>query len=179
MDWFPDDWAVMLLGVVLVVAFSAAIGFERELKNRPAGLRTHILVGIATWLLVTTGELLAQHYAVAEGDYRPDPLRILEAIIAGISFIGAGTIFVSGQGNRVRGLTTAAALLCNVAVATAFALDLFFIALLAAAIVLVTLVLLSRVEDRLQARAADAPQDAERLASEDPDVRAERTDDAA
>lgn len=137
--WLPEEWLSIVAGLGLVVVFSAAIGFERELKNRPAGLRTHVLVGIATWLLVTTGEILAHRYAHLEGNYRADPLRILEAIVAGISFIGAGTIFVAGQADRVRGLTTAASLLCNAAVATAVALELYFLAALVGVAALLTL----------------------------------------
>lgn len=134
------DWGgfQVLADAVLVVLLTAAIGWERERRHRPAGLRTHILVGLSTWLLVTLGEILTRRYD-ANPSVRLDPIRILQAIVGGISFIGAGTIFVSGREERVKGITTAAGLLAVTAISAAVALD---ASLLAIAFTLVVLFVL-------------------------------------
>jgi putative Mg2+ transporter-C (MgtC) family protein len=91
----------------LAVAFglSAAIGLERELRHKSAGLRTYTVVGTSSALF-----LLVSKYGftdvLASGTIVLDPSRVAAQIVSGIGFIGAGIIFV--QGNRVKGLTTAA-----------------------------------------------------------------------
>jgi putative Mg2+ transporter-C (MgtC) family protein len=91
----------------LAVAFllSAAIGLERELRHKSAGLRTYTVVGTSAALF-----LLVSKYGftdvLASGTIVLDPSRVAAQIVSGIGFIGAGIIFV--QGNRVKGLTTAA-----------------------------------------------------------------------
>lgn len=75
----------------------AVIGLERQLKKRPAGLRTHMLVSIGSAIFTVTGLSL-----------EPNTSRIAEAIVTGIGFLGAGAIIA--QGGRVRGITSAATL---------------------------------------------------------------------
>ncbi len=71
------------------------IGFEREIKDRPAGFRTHMLVAGAAALLVGLGDLLAEHFS--DEDYRElvqfDPIRLIQAVVAAVGFLGAGAIF--------------------------------------------------------------------------------------
>ena len=98
-------WEVFLrlLAAVLV---GAAVGVDRELRNKPAGLRTHILVSLAAALFtLITFEL---HYTVTSGNEKTtaDPIRIIEAVTAGVAFLAAGAI-IQSRGN-VRGLTTGA-----------------------------------------------------------------------
>lgn len=89
--------------ILLATILGAAIGFERGRKHRPAGLRTHMLVCVASALVMVTNEQLI--YAYGSGD----PTRMGAQVISGIGFLGAGTILTDRQ-SRVRGLTTAAGL---------------------------------------------------------------------
>jgi len=100
---------------ILVEVFGAAVlggivGVDRELCKRPAGVRTHMLVAASAALFVGVGQSLAQNAHMQEG-FSIDPVRIIQAVVAGVSFLGAGTIFRSRHGEYVEGLTTAATLL--------------------------------------------------------------------
>ena len=102
----------VVAGVAFAMLLGGLIGFERELKNRPAGFRTHMLVAGAAALLVGMGPLMLVPYAGGQGPVlRIDPLRLVEAVVAGVGFIGAGTILGQRRGRQVTGLTTAASLL--------------------------------------------------------------------
>ena len=109
-------WA--LLRVCIAVIAGAVIGIERELAEKPAGLRTHMLVAGSSALFVGLGEPLIAHWserAQEGGDasmasLRIDPTRLLEALVTGLAFLGAGTILRQEAGTRVSGLTTAASI---------------------------------------------------------------------
>jgi hypothetical protein len=90
-EWESQLWEVGL--VALAGALGAIIGVEREFADKPAGLRTHILVCAASALLMLIGKGVLQQFSVEGVDsaYRADPLRIIQAIVIGISFLGAGT----------------------------------------------------------------------------------------
>jgi putative Mg2+ transporter-C (MgtC) family protein len=106
----PDlSWAEILLRVSLAGALGGAIGIERELRDREAGLRTHLLVavGSALFTLVSAYGFRDFDYGRATG-FTLDPTRISAQIVTGIGFLGAGAII--RQGISVRGLTTAATL---------------------------------------------------------------------
>jgi len=81
----------------VALALGAVIGFERQLKNRPAGMRTHMLVSLGSAIFTVAGLTV-----------EPNASRIPEAIATGIGFLGAGAIIA--QGGRVRGITSAATL---------------------------------------------------------------------
>jgi putative Mg2+ transporter-C (MgtC) family protein len=103
------SWGEVLARLALAAVLGAAIGFERELREREAGLRTHLLVclGAALFTIVSAygfHEFLTSGGAVV----RTDPTRIAAQIVTGIGFLGAGAII--RQGISVRGLTTAATL---------------------------------------------------------------------
>jgi putative Mg2+ transporter-C (MgtC) family protein len=120
-DWMQQLGATASVGIAAL--FGAAIGAERELLNRPAGLRTHALLAAAAALLVElTGPLVTHLDRVpVNGVVRADPIRIAEAIVTGVAFIGAGTIFRHRSEDIVEGLTTAASLLLVSALAIAVA----------------------------------------------------------
>lgn len=84
----------ILLEVVLAAFLSALIGLERELADKSAGLRTHVLVGGAAVLLVGLSDVAVSHFAIDLGTsvIRADPIRIMEAVVTGGAFLGAGTI---------------------------------------------------------------------------------------
>lgn len=114
----------VFLRVLLAMGLSAVIGLERELAGKPAGLRTYMLVGGASTLFVLLGDMIVTQFQTFEADslIRSDPIRIFEAIVVGISFLGAGTIF-RRQDDTVEGLTTAASLLFVAAIGIAVALE--------------------------------------------------------
>jgi len=97
----------LILRVSVAAGLSAVIGLERELHGRPAGLRTHVLVGIGAALVMASGEAVVQLVASRVG-VQIDPGRIAAGVITGIGFLGAGTII--RVGDWVRGLTTAASI---------------------------------------------------------------------
>ena len=106
------QWAILGKFVVALV-LGGIIGWEREISDKPAGLRTHmIVVGAACLLICMTGLVggAVKPGMDDEGFFRTDPLRIVQGIIIGISFLGAGTIIRRGGGEKVEGLTTAASI---------------------------------------------------------------------
>ncbi len=97
---------VIAMRLLLAVALGAVIGFEREQLARPAGLRTHMLTALpAALFTIITMEIHAD-VALEAGSSSTDPIRIVEAVTAGVAFLAAGAIFRS-QGD-VQGLTTGA-----------------------------------------------------------------------
>lgn len=134
-----EQWTI-LLHVVFAMVLGSLIGLERESIKRPAGLRTHMLVTGAAALFVSFGNLLVRDYdfALQQEVLRADPIRIIEAVVTGVSFLGAGTIIRGEQGN-VRGLTTAASLLFSAAIGVAVALNQFVLAVALTFLILIIL----------------------------------------
>lgn len=136
-----------LLRVLLGTALGAAIGFERDLHGRPAGLRTHAIVALAstTFMVVSTRFIFFQHYLA--GDLvEVDTSRIAASVVSGIGFLGAGAILRTGI--TIRGLTTAAALWLVAAIGMAAGGGMYLVAVFTTLVGLVTLTLLRRFEDR-------------------------------
>lgn len=125
------ETSLRLLGdVAIAIVLGGIIGFERELKNRPAGFRTHMLMGGAAALLVGIGQSMIANPQVGTGsEIGIDPLRLVEAVVAGVSFIGAGTIFASRGSASVVGITTAASLLMVSILGVAVAFGFYALAL--------------------------------------------------
>lgn len=146
-----------LLGYIAVaMVLGAIIGSERELADKPAGMRTHMLVAGAAALLTLLGGLLVSK---ASETWRPelirsDPVRIIEAIVTAVAFLGAGTIIRGGRDrNPVRGLTTAASLLFTAVVGICVATHEFILAIGATLLALVTLRAAHVIEDKLRKKA--------------------------
>ena len=153
MDWMQQ------LGVVGGVAFAmllgGAVGFDRERRNRPAGFRTHMLVAGAAALIVGMGRLMvAERMGLdASSVLRLDPLRLVEAVIAGVAFIGAGTIFNQRRGAGITGITTASSLLMVAMIGIAAGLHYHVVALAVTVLTLLVLAGLKAVEHHLERRA--------------------------
>jgi putative Mg2+ transporter-C (MgtC) family protein len=133
---------VRILGsVALAMVLGAVIGLEREVKDKPAGLRTHMLVAGAAAFLVALSDVAIQRFNVdlGSGLVRSDPIRIIEAVITGISFLGAGTILRHTGSDHVEGLTTAASLLFVAALGVCVALSQVLLAIGVTILVLTTL----------------------------------------
>ena len=131
-------FAEVVLRVVLAGVFGGAIGAEREIREREAGLRTHMLVsiGAALFTLVSAYGFSDFHFSNASG-ITYDPTRIAAQVVTGIGFLGAGAII--RQGLSVRGLTTAASLWVVAAIGIATGAGYYSAALITTVVVLVSL----------------------------------------
>ncbi len=139
---FADGFHLVgaLVRMLLAVACGAAIGIEREHKRRPAGFRTHILICLGASLTTLTSQ-----YLHLEMELYTDLARLGAQVIAGIGFIGAGTIIVTKR-RQVKGLTTAAGLWTAAIVGLAVGAGFYEAALLATAFILLIEILLARLE---------------------------------
>ncbi len=109
-------WGTQLLSLSFALLLSTAIGFERQLKSKSAGMRTHALVGTGAALFMVVSKFGFDDVLVKDL-VRLDPSRVAAQIVSGIGFIGAGLVFV--RRNKVRGLTTAASIWLTAGVGTA------------------------------------------------------------
>jgi putative Mg2+ transporter-C (MgtC) family protein len=136
----PPDLQV-IAEVAIAMLFGAAIGFEREWAERPAGLRTHMLVAGAAALFVGIALGMVERYAEYPWADRLsiDPVRVMQAIVLGVTFLGAGTILHNQDGQRIEGLTTAASLLVVAGIGIAVAMQMLLLAAGVTALFLVAL----------------------------------------
>jgi putative Mg2+ transporter-C (MgtC) family protein len=134
MAWSND--LLVLAKLALSVFLASLIGLERELAGKPAGMRTHMLMAAAATLLVALGNVIVLHFSRPE-DLTTDPIRMIEAIIVGVSFLGAGTIFRREGEQVVEGLTTGASLLVVAAIGIGVALEQYVLSAGATALILV------------------------------------------
>jgi putative Mg2+ transporter-C (MgtC) family protein len=135
----------VLLRVIAATVLGAVVGFEREAAGKPAGLRTHILVCLGTAIVVL---------ACAGARMDIDGLsRVIQGIVTGIGFIGAGSILKLDQERDIQGLTTAAGLWMTAAIGIACGLGTVGLALIATIMTLIVLGVLRVMEARAAALA--------------------------
>lgn len=149
-EWQLSLEATVALRLVLAAVIGALVGLEREVHGRPAGLRTHLLVSVASCLMMMLSEGFYLKYGELPGTsvIRLDPSRVAAQIVAGIGFIGAGVILKEGL--SVRGLTTAACLWLVAGLGMGIGMGAYVPSLLTAAIGLAGLILLKKVEPFLK-----------------------------
>jgi putative Mg2+ transporter-C (MgtC) family protein len=150
----PTEYLVqlqLLARIALAMALGAAIGFERELRDKPAGLRTHMLLAGAAAAFVIMGSLATERFALALGEelVRADPTRVVLAVMVGVSFLGSGTIFRRSQEQTIEGLTTAASLLITSVIGICSALSQWVLAVGMVFVALATLWVIRLIERRL------------------------------
>lgn len=152
-SWITTEQLVTLCQVAGAMLLGGAIGMEREMANKPAGLRTHMLLGGAAAFVVGLSNYLVRHLdtSIDREALAADPIRIMVAIVTGVSFLGAGTI-LRRDDDAVEGLTTAASLLLTAVVGIAVALTEYFLAFAVTVLAVLTLQLLGRFEVYLQRR---------------------------
>lgn len=146
------DQLLVLRDAAIAMALGGVIGFERELKNRPAGFRTHMLVAGASALLIGVGQLVVDDPRMhGSGGNRLtiDPLRLVEAVVAGVAFIGAGTIFGRRGSEVVVGITTAAAILMVAVIGVMVGFRYHLLAGASTALTLLVLTVIAWVEKRM------------------------------
>lgn len=151
-DWGYNATETGLLSIIVRLALAAflggLIGLEREATQNASGFRTHMLVATAAALF--TALTVEIYFAMAElgGDTaRLDPLRVIEAVTAGVAFLAAGSIIRSGK--DVKGLTTGAALWMAGAIGVACGAGFYVIAAVGTALALIITYGLRRLEMRL------------------------------
>ena len=139
-----NGWTLMLR-IAVAVFVGAIIGAEREMKNRPAGMRTHVLVclGAAIMALIEQMAIAQAVQLQAVGMINVSIGRITASVVSGVGFLGAGTIVLSER--HICGLTTAASLWCTACIGLAVGFGYIMMALAVGAIVLAILKLMQRV----------------------------------
>lgn len=143
-----NNFAVIVLIRVFLAGFlGGIIGYERESVNRPAGFRTHILVCVGSALVMCTSQFIFKEY---NAFVNIDPARLGAQVISGIGFLGAGTIIRDGV--SVRGLTTAASLWTVSCVGIAAGIGFYEGAIIATAVIYITLIVLKRMESGITKR---------------------------
>lgn len=128
----------ILMNVAIASLLTGIVGFEREKFDKPAGIRTNMIVGGAVALLISLGDAIVMHFQ-EQGyvDYiNTDPTRIIQAIIVGVSFIGAGTVLQIEEKKKIKFLTTAATILFSTAIGIAVALQLYILAVTTTAFII-------------------------------------------
>ena len=137
------DSAIIQIGIKLLVAMlcGGAIGLERELSRKPAGLRTNVLICMGAALFMITSR------RISGGAPFTDPARLVAQVVSGIGFIGAGVILQSR--GSVTGLTTAATIFVVTSVGIAIGDSMFSAALLMTVLIMFVLVLLRRLENAI------------------------------
>jgi putative Mg2+ transporter-C (MgtC) family protein len=131
------DWESIGL-IALAGVLGAILGFEREIKEKTAGIRTHFLVSSSAAAIVVLGRILNEQ-AVADGRIGGDPTRALHAVVTGIGFLCAGAIITRGSEQAPQGLTTAASLFFAATVGIAVAVEELVIAIGMTALALIAL----------------------------------------
>jgi putative Mg2+ transporter-C (MgtC) family protein len=132
MNW-PD-----VISLLAAAVLGGAIGLERELRGKPAGLRTNIIICLGSCIFTIISTSLSGS----------DPGRIAAQIVTGIGFLGAGAIIHSGIG--IQGLTTAAGIWIVASIGMACGARMYFLALIAAFLTLIVLLLLSPLERKFR-----------------------------
>lgn len=138
----------MLLRLVAAAILPAAIGWDREARRKPAGLRTHMLVGLGAAGFVVVGLSILERPPTSTGDTLTlDPLRLLDGLIGGIGFLGAGTI-IQARG-RVEGVTTAAGIWSAAAIGAACGIGRYDLAVMITALAAFVMLAVIPVKIRL------------------------------
>lgn len=138
---------VILARVVCAAVLGGIIGWEREAKGRAAGLKTHMLVSIGAALFV-----LAPTLAGIDGG---DMTRVMQGIVQGIGFLGAGAILRSERGTRVEGLTTAASVWMTAAIGMAAGMGQEMVAVVVTLMALVVVGVLPKLEKQKEEAAVE------------------------
>lgn len=133
----------LTLRILLAILLGGIIGLERGMKNRPAGLRTYMLVCLGACMVMMTNQFVYQVYRVG------DPVRMGAQVISGIGFLGAGTIIITSR-NQIKGLTTAAGLWACACAGLALGIGLYEVALIGSLAMFLVLTVLHELDYRMR-----------------------------
>ncbi|MGQ7263488.1 MgtC/SapB family protein [Vreelandella sp. V005] len=142
----------MLARLIVATGLALCLGLERELRGKPAGLRSHMLVSLGSSAFIMVG--MSVLFSTAEGDHAAsiDPNRVVEGVIGGIGFLGAGSIIRSGA--HIEGITTGASIWLAGAIGVAAGINNFPLAAMVTLLGLIIMVLLGRFEHDMIANLA-------------------------
>lgn len=135
-------YLAVALRIVAAIILGGVIGLERGLKNRPAGLRTYMLVCVGACVVMLTNQYIYQ--VTGQGD----PTRMAAQVVSGIGFLGAGTIIVTRR-NQIKGLTTAAGLWSAAGVGLALGIGFYEAAAMGALAIFTVMTLLQRMDNKM------------------------------
>jgi putative Mg2+ transporter-C (MgtC) family protein len=149
----PENWLDLVMRLVAATVLTAVIGLEREIRDMTAGLRTHMLVGLGSTAFTLFAYGMIDDMSNGPPNVQLDPLRIVEAVVGGLGFLGAGAI-IRSQGN-VYGMTTAASIWLAGAIGVGCGMGQMFIVVVTTAITMLCLVPLRIMEKKLKIRNPD------------------------
>ena len=129
--------AGIIIRICVAILIGGIIGMERGMKNRPAGLRTYMLVSVGACIVMLINQYAFQVYNVG------DPVRLGAQVVSGIGFLGGGTIIVTSH-NQIKGLTTAAGLWASACVGLSIGIGLYEVAFVGGAAIYVVLTVLHK-----------------------------------
>ena len=132
----------VVLRIVAAFLLVGILGLERGLKQRPAGLRTHMLVCVGACMIMLTNQYIYQVFGTG------DPVRMGAQVVSGIGFLGAGTIMVTKH-SQIKGLTTAAGLWATAAVGLAAGIGFYEAAIMGTVVIVLTLTVLSILDSKM------------------------------
>jgi putative Mg2+ transporter-C (MgtC) family protein len=132
----------VIMRILVAIVIGGMLGLERGMKNRPAGLRTYMLVCVGSCLIMMTNQYIYQFTGAG------DPMRLGAQVVSGIGFLGAGTIVVTRH-NQIKGLTTAAGLWASAGVGLALGIGFYEGAITAGVSIYLILTILQKLEDRV------------------------------
>lgn len=135
----------VIIRIVAAFLLGGILGWEREMKNRAAGLRTYMLVCVGSCVIMLTNQYIYQVFGVG------DPVRMGAQVVSGIGFLGAGTIVVTRR-NQIKGLTTAAGLWTAAAAGLALGIGFYEAAIVGAFLIIVILTLMHGLDSRIRRR---------------------------
>ena len=138
-------YLAVALRIFAAVIVGGILGLERGMKNRPAGLRTYMLVCVGACVVMLTNQYIYQVFGSG------DPVRMGAQVVSGIGFLGAGTIIVTRR-NQIKGLTTAAGLWSAAGVGLALGVGFYEAAIVGTVAVFFVMTLLQRMDNKLHRR---------------------------
>lgn len=148
LDTALSDLLLLAEGLI-ALALGGLVGWEREREGKDAGLRTMMLVSFASFLFLKVSLLAGAVDPTVDDATQTDPVRAIQAIATGLGFVGGGLVFRDRGDKRIRGVTTAAAILAVSPVGIAVALGHYVLAAGTALVLYLVLGRLERVEKRL------------------------------
>lgn len=139
----------LIVRLLVAMALGGALGYERESQGKSAGIRTLMLMSMGCALFMVVAQLAVDSMVRYGSTLRFDPIRVLEAVLAGIGFLTGGVVFVS-KGEDVQGLTTAASIWTTCGIGLLAGLSRYFLAITVTVLVLIILRALRVLEIRLE-----------------------------